>query len=316
MQVKVKVFFQFLLLILSDFIFSNTIAVMPFSIVDHKNQNQTYSKITNDLIAILKQQQRYDLVEQQKIDEIYKELQKGQTGLVNQEEAAKLGNLKGIHYFIFGEIQNQNQIFSVNYRIVHTETGTIISAGRSSGSYENVLEDISKKIINQLDIYLNLSNPESPYTVLLKLDKEKPVYRINETLRLYFKVISHNPSSPKKVYIQLYSIDAKGKMTLIYPNKYSGFQPIEIDKEYSFPSEKDDFEWVLVPPTGTEYIQAFVTTEEVDLFNTFKKARNELFPEINKDGNSLITIRGIQTQLKKDKYKNWTASRISYELIE
>ncbi len=293
---------------------SNTIAVIPFTYIENKEKVDT--KITNDIIAILKQQQRYDLVEQQKIEEIYKELQKGQIGLINQEEATKLGNLKGIHYFIFGEVDVKKIEYFVNFRIVHTETGTIISAGRSSGMYEEVLETISQQIINQLDIYLNLSNPNSPYTVLLKLDKEKPIYKINETLELRFKVIAHKKDAPKKVYIQLYSIDAKGKMTLIYPNKFSGFNAIEVDKEYVFPPKESDFEWVITPPYGTEYIQAFVTTESIDLFNSFKKARNELYPEISQDGNSLHTVRGIQTQLKKDKYKQWSSSRISYEVIE
>ncbi|MFN3605218.1 MAG: DUF4384 domain-containing protein [Leptonema sp. (in: bacteria)] len=299
-----------------NFLHSHPIAVMPFSYIEDNKQKGTNTKIANDIIAILKQQQRYDIVEQQKIEEIYNELQKGQTGLINQEDAAKLGNLKGIHFFIFGEIQNQNSNFYVNYRIVHTETGTIISAGRSSGAYEEVLDKISENIINQLDIYLNLNNPNSPYTVLLNLNKEKPVYKVNEALQLKIKIISHNKNAPKKVYLQLYSIDAKGKMTLIYPNKFSGFQSVEVDKEYVFPSENHDFEWILTPPIGTEYIQAFVTTQEIDLFNSFKKARNELFPNIDQDGNSIITVRGIQTQLKKDKYKYWSASRISYEIIE
>lgn len=304
----------FVYFVLTHSILPNTIAVIPFGLVGEKEK--THTKITNDIIAILKQQQRYDLVEQQKIEEIYNELQKSQTGLVNQEEAAKLGNLKGIHYFIFGEVEIKNSLYSVNFRIVHTETGTIISASRSSGTYEEVLETISQQMINQLDIYLNLSNPNSPYSVLLKLNKEKPVYKPNETLELRFKVISHKKDAPKKVYIQLYSIDAKGRMTLIYPNKFSGFNAIEIEKEYIFPPEESDFEWIITPPYGTEYIQAFVTTEPIDLFNSFKKARSELYPEINQDGNSLKTVRGIQTQLKKDKYKNWSSSRISYEVLE
>ncbi len=302
-----KIFGFLMLLVISKIVFANTIAIVPF-----KGELKTFDK---DLIANLKQKFRYELIEQEKIEEIYNELQKGQTGLVNQEDAAKLGYLKGINYFIFGETSRSGSDYVVNYRIVHTQTGSIIGAGRDKG-YEKILTNITEMISNQLDIYLNLQNPESPYTVLLKTNKEKPIFKVGEKLEIMFKVISHKKDASKKVYIQLFSIDAKGNMSLIYPNKYSGFDPIEIDKEYKFPSEKEDFEWILTEPIGTEYIQAFVSPNPLNLFNANSIATREDFPEISKKGNDLSTTRAIQTQLKKDKIKDWSSMRISYELIE
>jgi hypothetical protein len=291
---------------------ANTIAV-----VSDTQKSELSNKFGKDIIAILDSQKRYEIVEQEKIEDIYKELQKSQTGLVNQEEAAKLGYLKGIHYFIYYNINKQeNNIYVGNFRIVKTETGTIIGAGRSKGDYENTLSDLSQQIIHQLDIYLNLNNPQSPYTILIKLNKEKPQYRVGETLQIKFKVVAHKNAQSKKVYIQLFSIDATGKITMIYPNKYSGFEPVEIDKEYIFPSPKDDFEWELTPPTGTEYIQAFVSERPIDIFQTWNKAKEELFPESKENGNLLTTYRGIQTKLKKEKIENWSAMRIAYELLE
>jgi len=291
---------------------ANTIAV-----VSDTQKSELSNKFGKDMIAILDSQKRYEIVEQEKIEDIYKELQKSQTGLVNQEEAAKLGYLKGIHYFIYYNINKQeNNIYVGNFRIVKTETGTIIGAGRSKGDYENTLSDLSQQIIHQLDIYLNLNNPQSPYTILIKLNKEKPQYRVGETLQIKFKVVAHKNAQSKKVYIQLFSIDATGKITMIYPNKYSGFEPVEIDKEYIFPSPKDDFEWELTPPTGTEYIQAFVSERPIDIFQTWNKAKEELFPESKENGNLLTTYRGIQTKLKKEKIENWSAMRIAYELLE
>jgi len=291
---------------------ANTIAV-----VSDSQKSDLSNKFGKDIIAILDSQKRYEIVEQEKIEDIYKELQKGQSGLVSQEESAKLGYLKGIHYFIYYNINKQeNNNYVGNFRIVKTETGTVIGAGRSKGDYENVLNDLSQQIIQQLDIYLNLNNPQSPYTILLKLNKEKPQYRVGETLQIKFKVIAHKNAPSKKVYIQLFSIDATGKITMIYPNKYSGFEPIEIDKEYIFPSPKDDFEWELTPPTGTEYIQAFVSERPIDIFQTWNNAKEELFPESKQNGNLLITYRGIQTKLKKEKIENWSAMRVAYELFE
>lgn len=318
---KIKSLIIFILIINISYLKANTIAILSVHTSNtnenQKNANNRINQFGKELIAILAEQKRYELIEQEKIEEIYKELQKGQTGLVDQENAAQLGRLKGIHYFIFYDfVSFEDNKSTGNFRIVHTETGTIIGGGKSNGSYEEILKELSEKMMQQLDIYLNLDNPQSPYSVLLKLNKEKPIYKVGETLQVTFKVIPHQNAKKNKVYIQLFSIDSKGKITLIYPNKFSSFDPVDVNKEYTFPSEKDDFEWELTPPAGTEYIQAFVSEEPVDIFGIYQKAKRELFPESNLDGNSITTYRSIQTKLKKDKIKNWSSMRIAYELNE
>jgi len=212
---------------------------------------------------------------------------------------------------IVGETNRTEAGLEAAYRVVHVETSLIVAADRASGKSDDVLQRLQASLLRQLDLYLGLDNPDSPYTVLLKLP-EGPL-KVGDTLTIKFKVISHRPSAPKRVYIQLYSINAKGVMTLIYPNRFSGFSPIEVDREYEFPSEKDDFEWELVPPTGMESIQAVVTTEPSDLFQTFTKARST-FPETGRNGHDPATYRGIQVQLNRDKRKDWKAQRVTYEL--
>ncbi|MCS7204202.1 MAG: DUF4384 domain-containing protein [Leptospiraceae bacterium] len=304
------IFFSF---VLTYSLHSNTIAVVPSEFP----KEEYVLRFGRDLISILKTRKVYQLVEKEKLEEIYQELQKSQSGLVQQEEAPKLGYLKSIHYFVFYDIsRNEGALFSANFRIVLTETGSIIGASREKGDYETVLEKLSQRLMNQLDIYLNIQNPEKPYTVLLQLDKPIPVYKVGEKLKIRFKVISHKQNPPRKVYIQLFSIDAKGTMSMIYPNKYSGFEPIELNKEYTFPSHDDDFEWELEPPTGTEFIQAFVSEEPKDVFGTLEVSKRELFPTSKYNGNSLMMTRGIKVQLNKEKYKNWAAMRIAYELVE
>ncbi|MBW7857000.1 MAG: DUF4384 domain-containing protein [Leptonema sp. (in: Bacteria)] len=219
----------------------------------------------------------------------------------------------GAQYLVVGEFSNNDQNFEAAYRVVHVETGLVIAADRQTGSKETVIDSLQDSLIQQLDVYLGLDNPTSPYTVLLKVN-DGPL-KVGSTLQLKFKVLSHSQTAPKKVYIQLYSINAKGVMTLIYPNRFSGFLPINIDQDYEFPSAKDDFEWQLVPPIGVESIQAMVTTEPVDLFQTFTKARST-FPETNKNGKDPVTYRGIQIRLNQEKLKDWKAQRISYELTE
>lgn len=285
----------------------------PIGVTPFQNPAGPDNRMSSALTVALQRAGRYQIVEQSRLDKIMDELQKGQGGLVDPETAAQIGHLVGAQYLVVGESREDKGTVEAAYRVVQVETGIVIGADRATGSSEDVIEQLQAGLMRQLDLYLNLDNPESPYTVLLKLPAKDSIYRVGQTLKLTFKVISHRPSAPKKVYIQLYSINAKGTMTLIYPNRFSGFNAIDVDREYEFPSEKDDFEWELVQPTGNESIQAIVTTQPFDPFRTFSKAKDS-FPEINKNGHDPVTTRGIQTQLKKEKLKDWKAQRVTYEL--
>lgn len=286
------------------------VGVLPFHI---QGESTTDLTVPSALITALKQAGRYEIVEQHRLDAVVAQLQQAHSGLVDTETAARIGQLVGAHYLIAGETHRTEGRLEASYRVVHVETGMIIAADRSTGNSDEVIRALQSSLLRQLDVYLGLDNPESPYTVLLKLPAGP--LRIGNTLTLKFKVISHRPSAPRRVYIQLYSINARGTMTLIYPNRFSGFRPIEVGREYEFPSKGDDFEWMLVPPAGTEAIQAIVTTEPQDLFGTFAKARTA-FPTTGYNGHAPATYRGIQVQLNQNTRKDWKAQRITYELQE
>lgn len=287
----------------------------PVGLVPFQNPAGPDARTPAALTVALKQAGRYEIVEQSRLDAIIEEIKKAQTGLVDEQTAAQIGHLVGAQYLVVGESREENGTLEAAYRIVQVETGIVIGADRAKGPTEEAIKQLQSGLMRQLDLYMNLDNPESPYTILLKLPARDSVYKVGQTLSLKFKVIAHRPDAPRRVYIQLYSINARGAMTLIYPNRFSGFDAIEVDREYVFPSEKDDFEWELVPPVGNESIQAIVTTEPFDVFHTFSKAK-EAFPEIQKNGHDPLTTRGIQTQLKKEKLKDWKAQRVTYELAE
>ena len=165
-----------------------------------------------------------------------------------------------------------------------------------------------------LGIYLTMSNPDSPYSVLLQLDKGKnPVYKLGENIRLKFKVAKHRPEALDQVYIQVYAIDSRGIMTMIFPNKFAPSRQIEVDKEYQFPGPNDDFEWELVEPVGTESIQAIVTEKPVDFFTETRDFQTELFPSV-KSRESPMIYNAIKVTINKEKLKNWSAERITYRL--
>lgn len=280
---------------------------------DLSGQPSSADLLSSTIITAMQKAGRFEIVEQGRINALLDEMARAQDGSVDVSSAAQIGQLVGAQYLVMGSYNDKNQNFEAAFRVVHVETGLIIAADRFTGNQEVVIDKLQSSLIRQLDLYLGLDNPQSPYTILLKIN-DAPL-KIGNTLQLKFKVLSHSQTAPKKVYVQLYSINAKGVMTLIYPNRFSGFSPLNIDQEYEFPSAQDDFEWQMVPPIGVESIQALATTEPVDLFNTFTKARST-FPETGKNGKDPITYRGIQIQLNQKKRKDWKSQRISYELTE
>jgi hypothetical protein len=196
-------------------------------------------------------------------------------------------------------------------RVVRAETGIVIGAAVTGGEADAVSRDLSLSAIKTVSIHAMLENPDSPYSVLLLLDKGKnPEYKLGETLRLKFKVLKHDQTASEKVYLSIYSINADGVMTLIYPNRFSGQEGVYVGREYTFPDPRDDFEWKLVPPAGAETLQAIVSNKPVRLAN---ERATEDFPVLGvKESPALY--RGIQTQLKEEKRGNWAAERITYIL--
>lgn len=298
---------------------AHPIGVMPFDSADTKLGEQTGAQI---LVALQKTRQ-FTLVERGQIKKAYDEIAHGESGLVKEEDAVKIGKMAGAHFMVVGEIRKGSndakgqETFTATMRIMKTETGVIIGAGNASGALPKVFESLGEQTTRWLSIYLVLDNPDSPYSVLLKLDKGKnPTYKVGEKLVLSFKVIAHKPNAAKRVFIQVYSINAQGAMVLIYPNKFSRDEMVDVDKEYKFPADSDDFEWELVKPTGTESIQAIVTTKAVDFFDLKGAHRREEFPKVKARGDAEITYRGINTKLKKEKLGDYTAEKITYELTE
>ena len=326
------------------------IGIMPFKGAG-KQGEAAGEKVAVRMLVALQKTRRYTLVERAELKKALQEIARSQSGLVRDEDIMKIGKQAGAKYMVLGEIQREGgsvepvnpvgpvepvpplpilkepskkspvtpgfATYSSSFRVVKTETGVIIGAGQATGTLEIVSASLSLQANHALAIYLLMDNPESPYSILMKLNKGKnPQYRVDETISLKFKVLKHRKEAPDTVYIRIYSIDARGAMTLIYPNKFSPSRAIQVKKEYALPADEDDFEWVLAKPVGAESIQAIVTDKPLDFFNV-KKRYLKGFPTVSKrGGNNPRIYKGIHVRIKKDKIKDWSAERITYTLEE
>ncbi|MCB1170077.1 MAG: DUF4384 domain-containing protein [Leptospiraceae bacterium] len=289
------------------------VAILPFRINGAENR-EVGAGVSSRLVARLQSRNQFQIVERLDLDQIQKELLTGQSGLIDGDSAARIGRLVGARYLVLGEwsdgVGNQKK---GSYRIVVAETGRLIGSGISMGPEEEVLRNFERSLARQLAIYQSLDNPESPYSILLQLDREDHLYRLGDRVEVSFEIKRYRNEAPSRVYLQLYAIDSEGVMTMIYPNRFSGIKPLEVGKKYTFPAESDPFEWKLVRPAGTETIQAFVTTEPVDPFKATDKMQDG-FVQVSTRGHSLETFSGIVTVLKEEETEGWSADRITFEI--
>jgi len=70
------------------------------------------------------------VIEREKLGEVLKEMELGQTGIVNEKQAVEAGKLAGARALAFGSVSDFGAYFLVNVRVVKVETGEIVAAAK------------------------------------------------------------------------------------------------------------------------------------------------------------------------------------------
>jgi TolB-like protein len=288
------------------------VAVMPFESAEANLGEAIAARVA----TALQSRGQFTLIERGQLRRALDEIAVSQSGLVRDEDRIDAGRQVGAQFMVVGEAQREAAgRINASLRIVKIETGVLIAAASASGADATVHAELARVAIEKLSIYLLMDNPESPYSILLKLDRGvNATYKTGDTLTLTFRVEKLKPDAPSTVYIQLYSIDAAGAMTMIYPNKFSPQLQIQTGREYQLPRPEDDFEWTLVPPVGAESIQAIVTSQPVDFFQMRERYASELFPEVQNGRDDRRTFSAIRTRIRRERLRDWSAERITYRV--
>ena len=114
------------------------------------------------------------------------------------------------------------------------------------------------------------------------------VYREGEEMTLLL-------SSNKDVYAKVYHIDAAGNTQLIWPNRFGGSGRIKADEVTRIPNdeEKRTFQFIMVPPFGTEFIKVIASTVP---FAENEEGFAELGKEVKKTITRGLAIRPTQAE--------------------
>ncbi len=312
---KYLLIFSILAIVFTNSLFaeSSVIGVMPFEGEDKKAGEQAAAFVLTNLSS----RKKFKFVEKGQLKKALDEITMTKSGIVKEEEMLELGKIHGASYLILGESRKERsskEIYYVSARLIKTETGNVIGAHKSSCE---VLEKCSDKIASALDELLSVvvlfENPTSPYIIKLKLDKGKnPTYKVKEKVKLTFRVESKE-ASLSGCFLKIFSVDKSGSISQIYPNKFSAQKAISLNRDYTFPEEDDDFEWEVTGPPGFEYIQAIASGREAE-FSSSKGDSDEVFRSVGKG--ELKIFRGIKTVIKNKKLGDFSAERVTFQIVE
>lgn len=97
---------------------------------------------------------------------------------------------------------------------------------------------------------------------------DKSAYRVGEHIQIHF-------STNRKAYVYIWDIDPSGVVRLIFPNKFSRNNYLP-SGNYTLPDKNYNF--LIVPPAGTEYLQAIISMRKLDL--TPQEFKQE-FPQLS-----------------------------------
>ena len=85
------------------------------------------------LITSLANTGRFEVVERSQLQKVLKEQQLGISGMINQETAAKVGELLGVKVIVSGSVIQIGNTYDVNARLISVQDGSIIKAERIRG---------------------------------------------------------------------------------------------------------------------------------------------------------------------------------------
>lgn len=102
------------------------------------------------LITSLVNTGRFEVVERAHLQKIMKEQQLAMTGMINQETAAKVGELLGVKVMITGSVIQIGNTYDVNARLISVEDGSILRAERVRGvgleSIERMMDSLADSL--------------------------------------------------------------------------------------------------------------------------------------------------------------------------
>jgi TolB-like protein len=109
--------------------------------------------LTEMLISDLHQLKDITFVEREKIESVIQEMALGQSGLMDDSTAPKVGKLVGAQYFISGGYLTEKKKILITYKIVEIKSAKVIASGNVQGKTGDILavkDDLASAVAHDL----------------------------------------------------------------------------------------------------------------------------------------------------------------------
>lgn len=103
------------------------VAVLPFT--DSRGLVYSLGSYTaEELVTSFGTDQRFDVIERARLDQVMKEIALSSSDLINDDTARSIGNLLGADVLVIGTFTDIGEALDLNTRLVETESGRIVGA--------------------------------------------------------------------------------------------------------------------------------------------------------------------------------------------
>ena len=149
-----------------------TIAVLYFqnnSLADRQNMEPLQKGLADMLITELSKIQALRVIERNQLQQMIEEMKLGQSGMVDEQTAQKVGRLLGAQTLLLGSyVAMFGGKMRIDARIVEVETGRTIEAEEVTGKVKDLfklVQKLSGKIAKALDVKLTKADKKRLKTV-------------------------------------------------------------------------------------------------------------------------------------------------------
>ena len=151
-----------------------TVAVLGFETKD-KAIVDLGTKITDLVTAQLSISPKIKLVEREKLDKVLEELGLSLTGIVDENQAARIGHLTGAKILVTGRAFTVDKDLIIIAKVIGTETGRVqaeIARGSLSGKLTPIVDELSRKVAR----LISEKGPAMVARIVKEEDKIKEIY--------------------------------------------------------------------------------------------------------------------------------------------
>lgn len=114
-------------------------------------------------------------------------------------------------------------------------------------------------------------------------------FSLGEKVVFYFR-------SERDCYLNLISVNSRGDITLLFPNKYHRDNQIMAGQTYSIPDKHYPFEFEVQPPTGKDRIYAIAGDKPINIFDT--NFSDTSFTSLTRGDTPDAGVRGLGVKIK------------------